>query len=93
VRTGSPLPDDGWMHLSGTMRTAWPHAKLPVSSLRSDAWQLPRILVQNKFISSIADVVAPGAVVKVRVLSVDAASGKIALTMKTGACPGHNQTA
>ena len=40
---------------------------------------------QNKFISSIADAIAPGAVVKVRVLSVDAATGKIALTMKTGA--------
>ena len=38
---------------------------------------------QNKRVANINEAVTVGAAVKVRVLSVDAASGKIALTMKT----------
>lgn len=42
------------------------------------------IFVQDGFVGSVGDVVSVGDEVEVRVLSVDAATGKIALTMKGG---------
>jgi predicted RNA-binding protein with RPS1 domain len=48
-------------------------------------------MLQNKYVSSITEAVSVGDAVKIRVLSVDAASGKIALTMKTESAGGQRR--
>ncbi len=66
------------MHTAPSLSAGSP-VSVSFSSVRSSGC---RIRVQDKFVKSAQQVVSVGQIVKVRVMSVDATTGRIALSMK-----------